>query len=88
MTDMPSTALPEHLLARPDMRDAIARHDFGEVFALAGVSHQFGAVEEAEAGEVLGERAGDDGHGRKPFVVGQHNAAVGHRGVAESRWSR
>lgn len=31
----PATALPAHVLERPDMREAIARHDFGTVFALA-----------------------------------------------------
>lgn len=31
----PVAALPVHVLERPDMRDAIARHDFGMVFALA-----------------------------------------------------
>jgi len=31
----PETALPPHVLDRADMRDAIAGHDFGTVFALA-----------------------------------------------------
>lgn len=32
---IPAAALPAHVLERPDMRDAIARHDFGAVFSLA-----------------------------------------------------
>jgi tetratricopeptide (TPR) repeat protein len=39
----PATALPMHVLERADMREAIARHDFGAVFALsrkwAGISY-------------------------------------------------
>jgi hypothetical protein len=36
MTDyQPPTALPQHVLDRPDMRAAIAAHDFGKVFFLA-----------------------------------------------------
>ncbi len=32
---IPATALPQHVLARDDMRAALARHDFGAVFYLA-----------------------------------------------------
>ncbi len=51
-------ALPEHLLNRADMRAALARHDFGTVFALArkwaGISYS----KIAEACEIKPERVG------------------------------
>jgi transcriptional regulator with XRE-family HTH domain len=54
----PATALPAHVLERPDMRDAIARHDFGTVFALArkwaGISYS----KIAEACGIKPERVG------------------------------
>jgi hypothetical protein len=64
MTDMPPTALPEHALARPDMREAIARHDFGTVFALArkwaGISYS----KTAEACGIKPDRVGRLARGR------------------------
>lgn len=34
-TDRSPTGMPAHVLERADMRDALTRHDFGQVFALA-----------------------------------------------------
>ncbi|MGW4678783.1 helix-turn-helix domain-containing protein [Micromonospora taraxaci] len=54
----PATALPAHVLERADMRDALARHDFGTVFALArkwaGISYS----KIAEACDIKPERVG------------------------------
>jgi transcriptional regulator with XRE-family HTH domain len=59
MTDhRPPTALPPHVLDRPDVRDAIQRHDFGAVFVLArkwaGISYS----KIAEACGIKPERVG------------------------------
>src|SRR5438477_3011295 len=54
----PPTAIPPHVLERADMRDAVARHDFGTVFALArkwaGISYS----RIAEACAIKPERVG------------------------------
>src|SRR3954454_21348921 len=51
-------AIPPDILKRPDLRDAIARHDFGQVFALArkwaGISYS----RIAEACGIKPERVG------------------------------
>src|SRR5438034_10992829 len=54
----PATAIPPHVLERADMQDALARHDFGAVFALArkwaGISYS----RIAEACAIKPERVG------------------------------
>lgn len=58
VAQQPATALPPHVLERADVREAIARHDFGSVFALArkwaGISYS----KIAEACGIKPERVG------------------------------
>jgi tetratricopeptide (TPR) repeat protein len=58
VAQQPATALPPHVLERADMREAIATHDFGSVFALArkwaGISYS----KIAEACGIKPERVG------------------------------
>ena len=53
-----TTAIPAHVLDRSDMRDALARHDFGEVFVIA---RKWAGVSYSKIGEACGikpERVG------------------------------
>jgi hypothetical protein len=54
----PQTALPPHVLERSDVREAIARHDFGALFTLA---RKWGGISYSKIGEACGikpERVG------------------------------
>jgi tetratricopeptide (TPR) repeat protein len=58
MTSTESVALPGHVLDRTDMREALARHDFGQVFVIA---RRWAGISYSRIGEACGikpERVG------------------------------
>jgi hypothetical protein len=61
--DRSATGLPAHVLDRADVRDALARHDFGRVFALA---KKWAGISYYKIGEACGikpERVGAPARG-------------------------
>lgn len=54
----PTTALPQHVLDRPDMRAALAAHDFGRVFSLARAWGQVSYSRIAAECDIKPERVG------------------------------
>ncbi|WP_211275299.1 XRE family transcriptional regulator [Actinoplanes rectilineatus] len=71
-----SAAIPGHVLKRGDMRDALARHDFGQVFALA---RQWGGISYsriAAACQIKPERVGSLARGIGTIASYEKIAAI------------
>lgn len=94
MRNQTSVAIPPHVLQRPDMQDAIARHDFGAVFALArkwaGISYS----RIADACAIKPERVGTLARGQGSIATYEKIATIadalripGHMlGLAPRSW--
>ncbi|MET8908225.1 XRE family transcriptional regulator [Micromonospora sp. NPDC004551] len=94
MRNQTVVALPPHVLQRPDMQAAIARHDFGEVFALARKWAGISFSKIAEACAIKPERVGALARGQGSIATYEKIAAVadglripGHMlGLASRSW--
>ncbi|WP_181786493.1 tetratricopeptide repeat protein [Streptomyces phytophilus] len=64
MADDFPAALPPHVLEREDVREALGRHDFGEVFRLAKKWGGISFLKISEACGIKGERVGQIARGR------------------------
>ncbi|MDT0343973.1 hypothetical protein [Streptomyces litchfieldiae] len=76
MTYRPLAALPARLLERPDMRAALARHDFGTVFTLARKYGGISFLKIADACDIKPERVGKVARGDAAITTYEKIAAV------------
>lgn len=96
MTYKSPAALPPSVLERPDVREALARHDFGKVFALARKWGGISFLKIADACDISPERVGKLARGvgtittyRKIAVIADALRVPGQLvGIAPRPWER